>query len=106
MHQSPLRCSGLGERGPTHLVVVTVELRDDADEGEAHDGHQRQPPGERPHEDKVSQCLDAGAQEDVDVLRDQVADLGGVSRQAGDDVTWKSQQTDLGHTHRVGVGWG
>lgn len=70
-----------------HLVVFAVELRDEADEGKAHDGHQRQLPGQLPHEDKVSHRLDAAAQEHVDVLRDEVAHLGGVGRQAGDDVT-------------------
>lgn len=61
-----------------YLVIITVELRDEADEGEPHDGHQRELPGNHPHEDEVSGRLDDAAQEDVDVLGDEVAHLSGV----------------------------
>lgn len=64
---------------PLYLVVFTIEMGDEADEGEPHDGHQRELPGYSEHEDKVTCSLDAAAQEDVDVLGDEVAHLGGVS---------------------------
>lgn len=64
---------------PPYLVIIAVELRHEADEGESHNGHQRELPGNHPHEDEVSGRLDAAAQEDVDILRDEVAHLSGVS---------------------------
>lgn len=64
---------------PLYLVVFTIKLGDEADEGESHDGHQCELPGQSEHEDEVSCSLDAAAQEDVDVLGDEVAHLGGVS---------------------------
>lgn len=65
-----------------HLVIITVDLGDEGDEGEPHDRHQRELPGHHAHKEEVPGALDAAAQEDVDVLRDEVAHLGGVSGEA------------------------
>lgn len=65
-----------------HLVVFAIQHGDEGDEGESHDGHQRELPRHPAHEDEVPDGLDAASQEDVDVLGDEVAHLGGVSRQA------------------------
>lgn len=63
----------------TNLVVIAIKLRDEADEGECHDGHHGELPGYPEHEDKLPDCPDDVPQEDVDVLGDEVAHLGGVS---------------------------
>lgn len=62
-----------------HLVVFAVKPRDEGDEGESHDGHQRELPGHRKHEDEEASALDGAPQEDVDILSNEVTHLGGVS---------------------------
>lgn len=62
-----------------HLVVIAVKLRDDGDERESHDGHQRELPGHSEHEDEEADALDGAPQEDVDIIGDEVTYLGGVS---------------------------
>lgn len=62
-----------------YLVVISIKFRDEGDERESHDGHQREPPGHPAHDDEVAGALDGVPQEDVDVLGDEVAHLGGVS---------------------------
>lgn len=64
--------------GPANLVVFPIKIRHHHDDGEAHESHQGQLPGEAEHEDDDPSGLDGAAQEDVDVLGDQVAHEGRV----------------------------
>lgn len=62
-----------------YLVIIAIKLRDDADERESHDGHQRELPGQPEHEDEEAGTLNDASQEDVHILGDEVTHLGGVS---------------------------
>lgn len=62
-----------------YLVVFAIKFRDDRDEGESHDGHQCELPGQPKHEDEEASALDDAPQKDVDILGDEVTHLGGVS---------------------------
>lgn len=70
-----------------HLVIVAVELGQHADVRETHDHHERQLPRHPEHEDEEAHALDEAAQEQVEVLGDQVAHLRGVRGQPRCDVT-------------------
>ena len=71
--------SSLTEQKLLCLIVFSMEFRDEANEGESHDGHQAELPGDPEHEDEVAGALDGAPQEDVDILGDEVTHLGGVS---------------------------
>lgn len=64
-----------------HLVILAVKLGEHGNVREAHDCDERQLPRHAEHEDEKSDCLDEAAQEQVDILRDEVAHLRGVRGQ-------------------------
>lgn len=69
------------------LVIFAVKLGEHGEVREAHDGDERQLPRHAEHEDKESDCLDEAAQEQIDILRDEVTHLRGVWGQPWRDVT-------------------
>lgn len=81
---------------PAYLVVLPIDIRHQHDDGEAHEGDQGELPGEAEHEEDHARGLHHVAQEDVDVLGDQVAHDGRVRRQAGDDVPCSNEGSGKG----------
>lgn len=61
-----------------YLVILAVEFGEHSNVRETHYGDECQLPRHAEHEDEESDCLDEAAQEQVDVLRDEVAHLRGV----------------------------
>ena len=76
--------------GGAYLVVLAIDVGHHHDDGEPHEGDQRELPREAEHEDHHACDLNRVPQEDVDVLGDQVADHGGVRGEAGDEVPWNT----------------
>lgn len=81
---------------PAYLVVLPIDIRHQHDDGEAHEGDQGELPGEAEHEEDDARGLHHVAQEDVDVLGDQVAHDGRVRRQAGDDIPCSNEGSGKG----------
>ena len=80
----------------SYLVILPIDLGDDSNEGKAHDGDEGHLPGHAEHEDEVPHGLDHTPQEHVDVVGDEVTDLGCVRGQAGSDVTcWNRAAVSL-----------
>lgn len=61
-----------------YLVILAIELGQHGNVRETHDGNECQLPRHAEHEDEESDCFNKAAQEQVDVLRDEVAHLRGV----------------------------
>lgn len=62
-----------------YLVVFSIKLRDNSNERESHNGHECEFPGHLEHEDEEAGALDDAPQEDVNILGDEITNLGSVS---------------------------